>query len=308
MAARTLRALAPGKVNLALLVGPVRSDGLHELVSLIQPVSLADELELSPLAPSAPADEVLCPGVGGPNLVQAALAEYRREAAWRGDPVRVSVVKRVPVAAGMGGGSADAAAALRLAAHAAGRPDDAAAAAVAPRLGSDVPALLRPSLTLIAGAGETVVDVPEREPFALVLVPSRDELSTAAVYREADRLGLARPAPELHARRSELLDALERDPALPPLELLVNDLEAAAVSLLPAIKHALDAVRGAGAAHALVSGSGPTVFGLFPGAEGAAVAAAAAAELAERWPGALAAAPVAGDFVAIQDSSDDAGA
>src|SRR6185312_15266709 len=135
----TLYARAPGKTNLCLFLGGIRADGLHELVSVIEPLSLADELTLEPLpggalvaaAPgagdmgcAAGADEVVCAGVEGPNLAGEALAAYRAASGWEGAPLRLAIVKRVPVAAGMGGGSGDAAAALRLVAHAAGRSAD----------------------------------------------------------------------------------------------------------------------------------------------------------------------------------------
>src|SRR3954471_7817773 len=114
---------APGKVNLSLFVGAPRADGLHPLVSVVQAVSLADELTLEP-APGA-ADEVVCPGVEGPNLAAAALAAFRARTGWAAPPQRITIVKRIPVAGGMGGGSADAAAVLRLAARAAGGVEDA---------------------------------------------------------------------------------------------------------------------------------------------------------------------------------------
>ena len=111
---------APGKVNLSLFVGAPREDGLHPLVSVVQAVSLADELTMEPAA----ADEVVCPGVDGPNLAARALAAFRAATGWDA-PQRITIAKRIPVAAGMGGGSADAAATLRLAARAAGGTDEA---------------------------------------------------------------------------------------------------------------------------------------------------------------------------------------
>src|SRR5687767_8265130 len=115
---KRLRCLAPGKVNLCLFIGRPRADGYHPLVSLVQPVSLADELELGPAAGSE--DEIVCPGVAGENLAARALDRFRSATGWDGAPVRITIAKHVPVMAGMGGGSADAAAALRLAAAAAG--------------------------------------------------------------------------------------------------------------------------------------------------------------------------------------------
>ena len=315
----TLAALAPGKVNLCLFLGPTRADGLHELVSLIEPLSLADELTLEELpgaamvaaAPgvgdagcAAGEDEVVCAGVEGPNLAAEALAAYRAASGWDGPPQRLRIVKRLPVAAGMGGGSGDAAAALRLAAYAAGRPADPLLAHLAPRLGADVPSQLEPGLVLVGGAGAEVEPVPARAPHGVLVLPSAHALSTADVYREADRLGLPRLPAELAQRRAALQAALAAGPQLPPAELLVNDLEPAARSLCPSIDAALAAARTAGAAHALVSGSGPTVVGIFPGADGLAAARAAADALRGAHPGASAAHPVAGEFAAVRAVRD----
>lgn len=314
----TLRALAPGKVNLCLFLGPTRADGLHALVSLIEPLSLADELTLEPLPGAAGVaaaagagdggcaageDEVVCAGVEGPNLAGAALAAYRAASGWDGPPQRLTIVKRVPVAAGMGGGSGDAAAALRLAAHAAGRPDDALIAAIAPRLGADVPSQVEPGLVLVGGAGEEVERVPARSPHGVLVLPSAQQLSTPDVFREADRLGLARPEGRLVERRAALARALAAGPEL-PAELLVNDLEPAARSLCPSIDEALGAARAAGAHHALVSGSGPTVVGIYWGAGGEQAAADAADALRGRFPGACGARPVDASFAAVRPVRD----
>jgi len=101
---------APGKVNLCLLVGAPRPDGLHPLVSVVQPVDLADTLTLEP---GEDADVVICPGVEGENLALRALGEFRAATGWDAPPQRLTIDKRLPVAAGMAGGSSDAAAALR---------------------------------------------------------------------------------------------------------------------------------------------------------------------------------------------------
>jgi len=263
---------APAKLNLCLYLGPTRSDGLHELCSLFEPLALADLLEVS----AADRDEVVCPGVDGENLAARALAALR-ERGWQHPPLRIEIEKLVPVAAGLGGGSADAAAVLRLARDpvgAAGRIPD--LEEIAMRLGADVPSQLRPALALVRGAGERVEPLPDPTSHAAVLLPDGGGLSTAEVFGEADRLGLGRPAEELERLAAELLRAAG-DGASPLSypELLVNDLEAAARSLRPSIGDALDALRAAGAPLALLSGSGPTAVGLFPDL-GAARAAAAA--------------------------------
>jgi 4-diphosphocytidyl-2-C-methyl-D-erythritol kinase len=265
-----LTALAPGKVNLSLLLGDIRDDGRHELVTLIESVSLADEVTLS----DGERDEVICPGVEGQNIVTRAL-EGLRTRGWDGPPLRIEITKHVPLAAGMGGGSADAAAVLRLAQQIAPVPDSAELAA---ELGADVPSQLSPGLVLGIGAGDVV---EPREPLpehALVIVPSPHCLATADVYAEADRLGLPRSAEDL-ARAAETLP-------------FVNDLEPAAISLCPSIADALSAVRSAGADHGLVTGSGPTVFGLFWGPDAPGRAEGAAREI----PGAKTAVPVGADF------------
>ncbi len=117
------RALAPAKINLGLFLGPTREDGKHELVTVMQSISLADELTLEWAPAGVEEDEVLCPGVSGPpveNLAAAALRAFREATSWGGAPLRLKIDKRIPVAAGLGGGSADAAGALRLARHASG--------------------------------------------------------------------------------------------------------------------------------------------------------------------------------------------
>jgi len=290
-----LRCRAPGKVNLCLFIGHPRADGYHPLVSLVQPVSLADELELEPASGGA-ADEVVCPGVDGENLAARALAAFRAETGWDGPPVRIAIGKRVPVAGGMGGGSADAAAALRLAAAAAGsEPSGAQLQAIAVALGADVPSQLAPERCLMTGIGEGVRRLGDPTPFGLLIVPSAHTLSTPAVYAEFDRLGLGRDPDELD-RLSGQVPGAASDGSLLAERLLHNDLEAPARSLCPPIGDALADVRDAGAVRAMVSGSGPTVFGLFPGEEGVAHAQAAAAALRPRHPNALAATPVGRAF------------
>jgi 4-diphosphocytidyl-2-C-methyl-D-erythritol kinase len=257
---------APAKLNLCLYLGASREDGLHELCSLFEPLALADIIEVTP----AERDEVICPGVEGENLAARALAGLR-ERGWEREPLRVEIEKRVPVAAGLGGGSGDAAAVLRLAAgEVADLPQ------LAAELGADVPSQLRPSLALVRGAGEHVEPLPEPAEHAAVLLPGGGGLSTAAVFAEADRLGLGRSAAELDQLAQRLREAAGAGAS--PLayhELLVNDLTDAALSLRPGIGDALDALGAAGAPVAILSGSGPTAVGLFPDLASARDAAAA---------------------------------
>ena len=289
-----LRASAPGKVNLSLLVGGARADERHEVVTVLESVSLCDELELTVLGDDAGADEVVCPGVEGPNLVTAAL-EGLRSRGWDGPRVRIEIAKRIPVAGGMAGGSSDAAAALRLAEEVHPVADE-VIAVVAAELGSDVPSQLVSGAWIATGAGESVEAAQPLAPHAFVVVPQPFELSTADVYREADRLGEQRTDAELWSSLEAVRTVLSLPGGRIPVELAVNDLEPAALSLRPEIASVLDRVRAVGAESAFVSGSGPTVVGLMWGGDAAARAQALAAELCGRYPGACAAVPVGEGF------------
>jgi 4-diphosphocytidyl-2-C-methyl-D-erythritol kinase len=239
-----LETRAPAKLNLPLYVGPRRPDGLHEIRSVFQPITLADTITMS--SAGGGADEVVCPGVRGPNLAAAALAAFRNRFGWDGPPVRVTIEKHIPLSAGLGGGSADAAAVLRLAAAASQqRPSQAELGDLAMSLGADVPSQLQPRTALVSGAGEVVEPLPAREVRG-VLLAGRGALRTASVYARADEIGLARQSLE------------EVD-----VEDSHNDLQAAAVDLEPEAGMALGLLRAAGAKHAQLSGSGPAAFGLF---------------------------------------------
>jgi 4-diphosphocytidyl-2-C-methyl-D-erythritol kinase len=288
-----LRALAPAKINLTLCLGPVREDARHELVTLFESISLADELVLETLDGPQARDEVVCPGIEEPNLVTRALAELRARG-WDGPPIRIEIRKRIPVAAGLGGGSADAAAALRMAVELApGRPEEVLELAAA--LGADVPSQVVPGLVLGTGVGDVVETFAPLAPHGLLVLPSADGLRTPEVYREAGRLGLPRKAEDLRRHYGACVAALG-EPVRLATELIVNDLEPAALSLCPAIAGALAAALGAGADHAFVCGSGPTVAGLFWGADGAERAAAAAQALGDEFAGAQSAVPVSAEF------------
>ncbi len=138
-------------------------------------------------------------------------------------------------------------------------------AELAAGLGADVPSQLTPALALVRGAGERIERLPEPKRHAVVLLPDGGGLSTADVFAEADRLGLGRSDEELAELAQRLREAAGAgaSPLAYP-ELLANDLEPAARSLRPEIGEALDALRGAGAPLAFLTGSGPTAVGLFP--------------------------------------------
>ncbi len=276
-----LTTLAPAKLNLCLYVGPRRDDGLHEICSLFQAVTLPDivTMELS----SNGEDEIICPGVEGPNLAAVALARFRERFDWRRPAVRVMIGKHIPVGAGLGGGSADAGAVLRVATKGSGvvaTVEDLQELAMS--IGADVPSQVQPGSHLVLGAGEVVERLPKIWHIAALLLTSDRGLSTAEVYALHDTLR--------HNRRRfdhdcELLQEAVTTSGYSPLEFstrLENDLEPAILELRPEMRRALDLLEEAGAHIARFSGSGPTAFGLFDSPE---EAEAAQAMIAPRWSG-----------------------
>jgi 4-diphosphocytidyl-2-C-methyl-D-erythritol kinase len=250
-----VRERAFAKLNLILHVGRPRPDGLHPICSVFASLDLADELEVRPAGNGA--DVVECKDVEGPNLAAAALAAFRAEVPSL-PPLEVAIDKRIPIAAGLGGGSADAAAALRAANRIAGEPLDAARLReIGATLGSDVPSQVEPGHALVSGTGELVepIDLPT---LPAVLVPQSRGLSTAEVYGQLDRMKGWREPLEPDALRI----VLESNPATWGVA-FENDLQPAALALRPELAAVIDGLRAAGALVAGVSGSGPTCFGLF---------------------------------------------
>jgi 4-diphosphocytidyl-2-C-methyl-D-erythritol kinase len=241
------RAAAPAKINLALVVGPKRADGKHEVATVLQRVDLGDRVAL------ASASTLSVEGFPEDTIVRAALVRLAAvagvEPRWR-----VTITKRTPVAAGLGGGSSDAATALRLANETLAEPLPAAElATLAAGLGADVPFFLTAGPQLGQGDGSelTRLDLPQDYWVVLLLPSDARKESTADVYRrfdESDGSGW-------EYRRRALREALEgvRRPrdlaALPP-----NDLATSPFS---------DELRRLGAFRADVTGAGPAVYGLF---------------------------------------------
>lgn len=253
------RERAFAKLNLILHVGRPREDGLHPLCSLFTSIDLADEIEARPAEGGH--DRVDCVGVEGKNLALLALELFRERSGLSLPPVSLRIGKRIPVAAGLGGGSADAAAVLRIANEMAGGGCDAAGLReLAAGLGSDVPSQIEPGHAVVEGIGEEV-DPVELPDFTAVLVPSGDGLSTGRVYAELDRLEGCRERLDPEPLRRVAERSLG-EPALLARH-LENDLEPAALSLRPELEGTLARLRDAGALGAAVSGSGPTCFGLF---------------------------------------------
>ena len=269
---------APAKLNLTLAVNGRRPDGYHLIESVMQAIDLADRLELSPAAGGT---VIRCDGPGVPtddtNLAARAVQALRAAAPPERGPlggVAIRIHKRIPVAAGLGGGSANAAAALIGANALWGLGlDRAALARIAVQLGADVPFCLYGGTAIARGIGEELEPVRGAAPLAGVIVNPGFPVSTAHVYRRYDELhgaaassqnGAAGPRfrPDGIGRAAAMADALVRGDVEAVAALLYNDLQPAAESLYPEIAALRREVLAAGAAGAVLCGSGPSVFGL----------------------------------------------
>jgi 4-diphosphocytidyl-2-C-methyl-D-erythritol kinase len=232
---------AHAKINLALVVGPLRDDGKHEIVTVLQRLELADEVTLDS------SDRLAVDGFAEDTLVRAALeaiaAAGSVEPRWR-----AHIEKRIPVAGGLGGGSSDAAAALRLGNERLPEPlDDGRLHEIAAALGADVPFFLRLGAQLGTGDGSTLEAIDLRHDYTVVLLMPRGAAkeSTAAIYARFDREA------GFEKRRAYLLDRLAAGDlaAFPPNDLASSPLAQRLVDL--------------GAFRADVTGAGPIVYGLF---------------------------------------------
>jgi 4-diphosphocytidyl-2-C-methyl-D-erythritol kinase len=252
---------APAKINLTLRLAGRRADGLHEIESLVVFADIADELSLDPARPRGL--ELLGPlrADCGPNADNLVLTAAGALAASVFDLKigHFALIKRIPVAAGLGGGSADAAAALRLLAEANGlSPDDPRLHEAARKTGADVSVCLDPRPRIMRGTGEQLSAALALPPLAAVLVNPGVALATRDVFDAFDKSSAGRApqaGPPSFDARGELLAFLQGQP---------NDLEAAAISLRPAIGDVLSALHDLPSCRlARMSGSGATCFGLF---------------------------------------------
>lgn len=250
----------PAKVNLHLAVGDRRDDGYHELVTVFHAVSLFDEVTATPardLSVSVHGEGAGALPTGAPNLAwQAAALLARRTGV---DPtVHLDLVKGIPVAGGLAGGSADAAATLvacdALWGTAMSRDE---LLGMAAELGSDVAFALTGGTALGTGRGERLTPVLASGRWHWVLAVSDGGLSTPAVYDELDRLRDSRELPRAGSADA-LIEALRIHDPSRLADLLDNDLQAAALTLRPELRHTLRAGLELGATGGLVSGSGPT--------------------------------------------------
>lgn len=290
--ARCLVLEAPAKVNLGLRIRGRRSDGYHLLESLFVPLDLSDRLrvDVASAAPGGPGGVTLrvsgerAAGVpeDASNLAVRAAQDFLAAAGREDLRVDIALEKRIPAQAGLGGGSSDAGAVLRaLAALVPGAPEPSSLAALALRLGADVPFFLDARPALVRGIGERIEPAPRTPPLVLLLVHPGIGLSTAEVYAAFDAL-------------AGTLTAQDPGPTVRPPEgplepqtlarLLENDLEPAALRLCPPLLRLRQRIAEVGAVAVSMSGSGPTLFGVFTD-EGAAREAEAALRLG--GPGAL---------------------
>jgi 4-diphosphocytidyl-2-C-methyl-D-erythritol kinase len=255
-----MRVEARAKVNLFLRVLGRRADGYHDVETILHGVALADEVEVELAEAGVDLEVRLEDGFTG------TLPPARQDLAWRaarayleayGGPTgaRIGLLKRIPIAAGLGGGSADAAAVLRALDALLGRPLPAHRRAdLAASLGSDIPYFLVGGTALATGRGEAVAPVPAPVRLWIVLGVFSEPLATSEVY------GRARPG--RGPASAPMREALGAGDVVRIAELLHNDLEPAALALRPELAPAKEALLEAGALGALVSGSGPTVFAL----------------------------------------------
>jgi 4-diphosphocytidyl-2-C-methyl-D-erythritol kinase len=254
-----ITASAPGKINLYFAVGPKLENGYHEVCSVYLALNLREEVSVTKATDlkigvsgtinnleSVPTDES--------NLVVKAAKLVTEET------LSFGIQKQVPIAGGMGGGSADAAASLMATSELFGTELPANSVA----LGADVPFALMGGVALGTGVGENLTPLPMHGKLHIVLIPSEGQLSTPVVYNHLDELRenaelipeAAPPAP------TELIEALKHGNVDEIAKHAHNDLQWAALSLKPELQDTIDRAKAAGALAAMVSGSGPTVFAI----------------------------------------------
>ncbi len=286
-----LRLLAPAKLNLGLAIVGRRADGYHLLDSVFAPIALCDALEIEveaggegvrlecqpPLDPELPALLHQIPA-GPENLVHRAARLFCERSGYRAG-ITLRLAKAIPAGAGLGGGSSDAAAVLRGLARLSGLdpgPDELARWAL--ELGADVPFFLDPKPARVRGIGEQIEPLEGVPALPVLLVNPGKTLATADVYRRADQLAGAltkhTPGSTMPALFSKARDFRDVGPAL--RDLLINDLEPAARALCPSLARIAERLGGLGATAVSMTGSGATMFGVFPSER-------AAHEAADRW-------------------------
>ncbi len=267
MPPRRIALEAPAKINLYLEVGPRRPDGYHPVRTVMQAIELCDSVEIE-LEQSGRGIEIEVAGnapAGDDNLCVVA-AEAYLELSKKPLGMRIRLEKRIPNAAGLGGGSSDAAAVLRglhlLLQGDLGREE---LFGLAASLGSDVPFFLVGGTALAQGRGEQIFPLVQAPPLPILLANPGIELSTRLVYEKFDHIGGEEPPRNGPAG---LVESLASQAPGRISELLYNSLQRAAIDLVPEIGKLLDMAKQSGEGACLISGSGPTVFVINKNEEG----------------------------------------
>ena len=265
----SVTASAPGKTNLFFAVGPLQDDGFHEVASVYLALNLREEVTVTPadewsvsVSGNVAVEQLASVPTGADNLVVKAAKRVAALAGIEAQPVSFAIDKHVPVAGGMGGGSADAAAALVAV-------NSLWCAGVGDRLsetvdlGADVPFAVSGGIAIGLGRGEKLTAIEGVAELNLVLVTSDEGLSTPAVYKRLDELRAAAGQDPKTAAPAvvpeELVAALKSGDSEALARLLHNDLQEAALDLRPDLRETIEAGLTAGALTGFVSGSGPTV-------------------------------------------------
>ena len=267
-----ISASAPGKINIFFKVGALKDDGYHEVLSIYQALDIRETVKVSDsprwnvsVSGALSEEQIAAVPTGEENLVvRAAKLIAKLANKIRTPELSFEITKNVPVAGGMGGGSADAAAAMLAVDELwETRVDGEALIKAAADLGADIPFALLGGTAIGIGRGDKLDPIDEVQKLHWVLVPMDAGLSTPRVYAKLDEMRAAKgqdptlvPTPQVP---HELIDALVHGDAREVAKHLHNDLQDAAVSLMPELSVTMDAGLAAGALAAMVSGSGPTI-------------------------------------------------
>jgi len=260
---------APAKINLYLRVTGKRADGYHELDSIFLPITWSDIVRLELRPADSPRVILSCDQAGladsNSNLASRAAAAFMREFAIKAEII-IDLRKRIPVGAGLGGGSSDAGAVLRMMAQIFGVRDDARIAKIAVQLGADIPFFLDPRPARVRGIGELIEPLVGMPPLNLVVAVPKIEVPTVSVFRDLKRAEWSGPIHDNEIAAILLGKIFSTH--------IVNDLSTPAGRLFPAVPKLKALLEDEGARLAAMSGSGGAVFGLYDDARSAEAAAA----------------------------------
>jgi 4-diphosphocytidyl-2-C-methyl-D-erythritol kinase len=255
---KLLRSSAPAKINLFLRVTGRRPDGYHDLDSVFLPVSLYDRVYVEVRHANESRVELFCASETGPagerNLAFRAAREFMADFGIQAEAL-IKLRKEIPVGAGLGGGSSDAGAVLRMMAELCGVGRSPALEAVAIKLGADVPFFLNPAPSRVRGIGQRIEPLARMEKLSLVIAVPPIEVLTASVFRDLQPEHWSGAAPE-----EDIVAIVE---GRIERHHLVNDLEQVAIAKWPEIRDLKELIGGLGASGVAMTGSGGAVFGIF---------------------------------------------